>query len=197
MPSFEACHSHRVARPVIDNCMTDLADQYRQAMADLESLQAEFDEYRETSAMIEATLEDESKILRDTVADLESKLEDVTCTYENRVAEARKDIEILDKRLVEAHDELKKKTDTLDKVHRRHVKLENEYEAVVDQIRMKDSMIEDLENRVQDIVEKITIIEIEKQMMSENNELEKQRLRGELTEANDALIVKNIKAKRE
>ena len=194
MPSLEARHGHRVARPIIDNCM---ADQYRQAMADLESLQAEFDEYRETSAMIEATLEDESKILRDTVADLESKLEDVTCTYENRVAEARKDIEILDKRLVEAHDELKKKTDTLDKVQRRHVKLENEYEAVVDQIRMKDSMIEDLENRVQDIVEKITIIEIEKQMMSENNELEKQRLRGELTEANDALIVKNIKAKRE
>lgn len=177
--------------------MIDSATRLEQALNELATLRAEFDEYKETSTMIEETLEEETKVLRDTVADLEERLESVTSTYENRVAEARKDIEILDRRLADCKAELSKKTETLEKVQKRHVKLENEYEAIVDQIRMKDSMIEDLENKVQDIVEKITIIEIEKQMLTESNENEKKRLRVELNEAQDALTVKNIKAKRE
>jgi len=92
---------------------------------------------------------------------------------------------------------MQKKTEMMEKTKKKQIKLENEYEAVVDQIRMKDAMIDELEKKVEDIVEKITIIEMEKQLTLEKNEVEKQRLIMELSDAKDALYAKNVKSKKE
>ena len=170
---------------------------YEEKCLELESANLDFEEFKELTKQLEAEFESENQTLKHKVEELNGLLESLMDKHKEKEKTLKQDIEYLERENEKARLSEKKAIENCDKIKKRLIKIENEYDAIVDQIRMKDAMIDELERKVEDIVERFTILEMEKQMLNEKNKEEKQRLQMELDDARDALTARNAKQPKE
>jgi hypothetical protein len=113
--------------------------------------------------------------------------------YQRVQAELRKDNQALEAQLVKSkqdHFDLKRKAD---QQHKKIVALESENEGMFHRLRSQEAMISDLQGKLEETLERLSILQVEAQGMKEVDETEKARFKLMIEEMQEEMLVNKRK----
>ena len=114
--------------------------------------------------------------------------------YEKEVGKHKEESEFFEKEYEDEKKKFEQLQKKFDRVNKSKIRLEIENEGFNNQMRMKDMIIEELEMKAEEVLEKLTILEMEAMDVQERNEEEKMRLKMQIKEVNDEFCAFKRKA---
>lgn len=145
-----------------------------------EEVKREYDEYKETSEMIESEMEQQIEILK-------KQNDEGVRMYEERIDKLMKiieehkiDVASLERENGRMRDEIKEMKDRLEKAQKLKVIGDVENEEMEQQIRFKDGMIEDLQHQLEKTVEQLTILQIEAEQFEGMDKRDKDKIKSKI-----------------
>lgn len=153
---------------------------YKKSEEDLRELESDYKEYKETTAMIEEELEQQITSLESKVKELEQENDDIAERTSKKEQSLKDEVKFLEGQFSKVSEELSTLKEKYSKVAKKKVELENENDRMSDQLRFKDTMVEDLNQQLESTCERLTILQMEVQDAKESSELERENFHKKL-----------------
>lgn len=150
--------------------------EYQAKVKELEDLRLDFEEFKETTKLIEEELELQIDTWKSQFEGLEIETNEKIEMLTKRVESSRDETDYLNREVARLKQALEESEEKWTRERRRRIEMENLVENSDEEMRVKDAMIEDLKTQLNDALEKMTIIEIEAQQIKEYNQEEKIKL---------------------
>jgi hypothetical protein len=115
--------------------------------------------------------------------------------YQRVQSELRKDNQALEGQLMKSKQDnfdLKRKTD---QQHKKIVALESDNEGMFHRLRSQEAMISDLQGKLEETLERLSILQVEAQGMKEVDETDKARFKLMIEEMQEEMLVNKRKRK--
>lgn len=148
-----------------------------------------------TAELVEGELEIQLEELRLKVEEQEVEFAEKEEKYIRVQTELRKDSQSLEAQLVKSRQDcfdLKRKHEVQ---HKKVVALETENEAMHSRVRAQEAMISELQGKLEETLERLSILQVEAQGMREVDESEKARFKLMIGEMQEEMMVNKRKRK--